>query len=66
MSDEELAIHDVTFKITHQLIVSISELAQNLEWQDATHASEIDIFSPFWTNVSVCLQNLVLFQRVHG
>ena len=63
MSDEELAIHDVTFKITHQLIVSISELAKNLEWQDATHASEIDIFSPLWTNVSVCLQNLVFFKE---
>ena len=63
MSDEELAIHDATFKKIHQLTVSISELATNLGWQGATRVSEIDIFSPWWTNAFVCLQNLGFFKE---
>ena len=46
---------------------TISELAKNLEWQDATRVSVIDFFSPLWTKVFVCFLNLRFCNElVHG
>ena len=65
--DEELVIHDATNTKTHLLTASISELAKNLEWQDATRVSVIDFFSPLWTRVFVCFLKICFCNElVHG
>ena len=60
LRDEEIAIHDAIFKNRHQLTVFISEVAKHLERQDATHVSDIEKFSPLWTNV---FRTLFFFSR---